>query len=264
MFQNYWRAALEVFILSVVIYFILRFIRDNRGGRVLLGLVMLVLLLTLISQVFDLKAIHWLLEHFFAFIVLAILIIFQPELRGALAELGSQPLFFTRSNERALVDILVKSATALSTKKTGALIALEREVGLRDIFKEGAMIDAHLSQELLEQIFYPNSPLHDGGVVIQNDRMMSAACFFPLTQRTDLPKSVGTRHRAALGLSEETDAIVIIVSEESGNISVACMGKLHQHLSRDQFRALLTRLLVGVPRVSWWNKFQNFVRKRSP
>ncbi len=255
--QQYWKAGLEIFILSLFIYFILRFIHGTRGARVLMGLVLLLLLLTFISQFFGLKTIGWLLGHFFSFIVVALVVIFQPELRRALAEVGSQPLFFTISSERALVDTLAKSAVSFSVRRIGALIAVEREIGLRGTADGGAMIDAKLSQELLEQLFFPNSPLHDGGVIIQNDRVVAAACIFPLTQRTDLAKSVGTRHRAAIGLAEDTDAVVLVVSEETGNISVVCQGEVHQNLDREGLRVLLTDLLVGVPRASWLGKLQS-------
>ncbi len=257
--QTHWRSGLEIFILSIFVYFILRFIRGTRGARVLMGLVTLLILLTFISQVFDLHTISWLLEHFFSFIVVALVVIFQPELRRALAEVGTQPLFFTSTHEREVVDVLVKSVMALSARKVGALIAVEREIGLRGVGEPGAVLDARLSQELLDQLFFPNSPLHDGGVVIQHNRVISAASIFPLTQRVDLPKSVGTRHRAALGLSEETDAVVVVVSEETGNISVACKGELHQQLDREKLRELLTRLLVGTTDATWLGKLQSLL-----
>ncbi len=254
--QQHWRMFFEIFILSILIYFILCFIRGTRGARVLLGLVSLLIFLTLISQVFDLKTIHWLLGRFFSFIVVALVVIFQPELRRALAEVGSQPIFFVLSKERAIVEILVKTVIAFSLRKVGALMAVEREISLQGFAEAGALLEARLSQELLEQIFFPNSPLHDGGVVIQNDRIIAAACIFPFTQRTDLAKSVGTRHRAALGLSEETDAVVLVISEETGIISVACQGELHHQLDRDQLHKLLTKLLVGVPKPTWLGKLQ--------
>jgi diadenylate cyclase len=263
--QNHWRSAFEIFVLSLVIYFILRFIRGTRGARVLLGLVLFLLLLTVITRAFDLLAIEWLLGHFFAFIVIATVVIFQPELRRALAEIGSQPLFFTISHEKAVVDTLVKVASSFSARRIGAILAIEREIGLRAIAEQGAILDGKLSPEILDQIFYPNSPLHDGGVVIQNDRVLAAACIFPLTQRTDLAKSTGTRHRAALGLSEDTDAVVMVVSEETGNISLACQGELYQNLDRERLRTLLTSLLVGSPRSSWLHRLQSrFTKSDSP
>jgi diadenylate cyclase len=253
----YWRSGIEIFVLSVLIYFILRFIKGTRGARVLLGLVVFLLLLTIISRVFDLKTINWLLGHFFAFIVVALVVIFQPELRRALAELGNQSIFFTITKERAVVDTLIKAVISFSNRKIGALIAVEREIQIRGIAEAGAMIDAKLSQELLDQIFFPNSPLHDGGVIIQNDRIMGAACIFPLTQRLGLPKSVGTRHRAAMGLAEDTDAVVLVISEETGHVSIACQGELYQNLDRERLRIMLTSLIVGVPRATWLGRFRN-------
>lgn len=258
--QEHWKAAFEIFILSIFIYFILNFIRGTRGARVLIGLVMLLLFFTVMSQVFDLKAISWLLGHFFSFIVVALVVIFQPELRRALAEVGSQPIFFTISKERAVIDILVNTADLFATRKVGALIAVEREIGVRGIAEAGAPLDARLSQELLEQLFYPNSPLHDGGVIIHNDRVVAAACIFPLSQRADLAKSVGTRHRAAIGLAEETDAVIVAVSEETGAISVVCQRELHSNLDRAGLHELLTRLLVGGSAASGRADFRSLLK----
>ena len=260
---HHWREAFEILVLAIVIYFVLRFIRGTRGARVLIGLVSLLLLLTLISQLFHMEVIGWLLGHFLTFIVVALVVIFQPELRRALAEVGAQPIFFFTSQERAVVDALVRSALGFSSRRVGALIAVEREVGLRTAAEGGALLDARLSHELLDQIFFSNSPLHDGGVIVRNDRVLAAACIFPLTQRTDLAASVGTRHRAALGLAEDTDAVALVVSEETGKISVACQGKFHQNLDGDQLRELLMKLLVGAPPGSWLEKLQNFWGGRS-
>jgi len=262
MATDYWREAFEILVLAIVIYFVLRFIRGTRGARVLIGLVSMLILLTLISQMFRMEVIGWLLGHFLAFLGVALVIIFQPELRRALAELGSQPVFFSffsASNERAVVDVLVKSALNFSSRRVGALIAVEREMGLRTLAEGGVVLDSRLSHELLDQIFFPNSPLHDGGVIIQNGRVKAAACIFPLTQRTDLAASVGTRHRAALGLSEDTDALVLVVSEETGKISVACQSEFHQNLDPEKLRSLLTKLLVGVPQGSWLGKLQGLL-----
>lgn len=254
MAKAHWRSGLEILILSVFIYFILRFIRGTRGARVLLGLVTLLILLSFISYLFELRVISWLLGSFFSFIVVALVVIFQPELRRALAEVGSQPLFYTATHERELVDVLVKSVMGFSSRKVGALIAVEREIGLGGIGEAGAALDAKLSTDLLDQIFFPNSPLHDGGVVIQSGRIVEAARIFPLTQRTDLAKSVGTRHRAAIGLTEETDAVVVVVSEETGLVSVAYKGEVRERLDREQLHELLTRLLVSDSKVSWFGR----------
>jgi diadenylate cyclase len=260
--EQYWRGLIEIVVLSVVVYYILRFIWGTRGARVLIGFVSLLLFLTVISQTFELRVIGWLLGHFLAFLVVALVVIFQPELRRALAELGGQPVFLFMSNERAVVDILSKTLLLFSARRIGALIAVEREIELRTIVEEGgAVLEARLSQELLEQIFFPNSPLHDGGVIIQNDRLIAAACIFPLTQRTDLAKSVGTRHRAAMGLSEDTDAVVLVVSEETGRVSVACGGELHQNLDPERLHSLLIRLLIGTPEDTWWGRLRAFFRK---
>ncbi|MDD2710022.1 MAG: diadenylate cyclase CdaA [Verrucomicrobiae bacterium] len=257
-----WRSGFEILLLSFVIYFILRYIRGTRGARVLLGLVLLLLFMAALSHVFDLKVIGWLLGHFLTFIVLALVVIFQPELRRALAELGGKPLFLFMSNEQVVVNALVRTAQSFSARKVGALIAVEREIDLRTLVEEGgALLDAQVSQELLDQLFFPNSPLHDGGVIIRNDRVVAAACIFPLTQRMDLAKSVGTRHRAALGLAEETDAVVLVVSEETGWISVACQKEFYQHLDAEKLQQLLKRLLLGSSDAGWGGGVKKTLRK---
>lgn len=263
-YAQYWRAMIEILILAMGIYFVLRFIRGTRGARVLLGLVTLLLFLSVMSEILGLHTINWLLGHFFEFIVVAFVVIFQPELRRALAQLGSGPIFFTVSSERAVADTLVRAATGLSARRVGALIAVEREISLRNLSEAGAPVDARLSVDLLDQLFYPNSPLHDGGVVVQNDRVLAAACIFPLTQRADLAASMGTRHRAAIGLSEETDAVVVAVSEETGRISVACGGALSPGLTPEELRAKLVALLVGSPEQSWLGKLRALFHRFGP
>jgi diadenylate cyclase len=245
LFQVYWRSILEVMILAVGMYLVLRFIQGTRGARVLLGLVALLLLLTVVSVLFDLRAMNWFLGHLYTIGAVALVIIFQPELRHALAEIGSRSILLSGPHERDVVEILVKASLGFSARKVGALIAIEREIALKGVAEGGAAIDARLSVEILDQIFYPNSPLHDGGVLIQGNRVLSAATIFPLTSRTDLAKSVGTRHRAALGLSEESDAAVLVVSEETGSISLASQSTLHQNLNAEQLRKLLSRLILG-------------------
>lgn len=258
---QYWRAALEILILAMGIYFILRLIRGTRGARALIGLVALLLFLSVVSDALGLHTINWLLGHFFAFIVVASVVIFQPELRRALAQLGSGPIFFMVSNERAVVDALVRAAAGLSARRVGAIVAIEREISLRTLSEAGVHLDARLSVDLMDQIFYPNSPLHDGGAIVQNDRVLAAACIFPLTQRADLAASMGTRHRAAIGLSEETDAVVIAVSEETGRITVACEGALSPGLTPEDLRARLTELLVGRSEESWLGKMSAPLRR---
>ncbi|MCC7519148.1 MAG: TIGR00159 family protein [Verrucomicrobiae bacterium] len=251
-----WRAAVEILILAMGIYFILRIIRGTRGARVLLGLVTLLLFLSVASELFGLRTINWLLGRFFEFTVVALVVIFQPELRRALAQLGSGPIFFTVTHERAVVDILVRAAANLSARRVGALVAVEREINLRGLAEAGAPVDARLSVDLLDQLFYPHSPLHDGGVVVQNDRILAAACIFPLTQRADLAASMGTRHRAAIGLSEETDAVVIVVSEETGGLAIACDGALSGGLTVEELHAKLVALLVGRPVDLWLGRWR--------
>jgi len=179
-------------------------------------------------------------------------VIFQPELRRALAQVGSQQFFGNPRQRGELIDVLVETTRSLSQKRCGALMAIEREIGFRGLTETGVAVDAKATVELLSTIFFPNTPLHDGGVVLRGDRVISAACVFPLTARQGLSTQLGTRHRAAIGLTEETDALVIVVSEETGQISVAYKGRLEQDLGVDGLRALLVKRLTPAPGHSNW------------
>ncbi|MEO6035700.1 MAG: diadenylate cyclase, partial [Verrucomicrobiota bacterium] len=187
----------------------------------------------------------WLLRSFVAFSAIAVLIIFQPELRRMLAELGNQPLFNTTREQRENIEVIVQTAERLSDVHIGALIAIEQSIHLQEAVESGIPVDCEATPEMLETIFFPNNAVHDGGVIIKGDRIAYAACIFPLTQRQDLNPSLGTRHRAAIGLSEETDAIVVVVSEESGAISYAYRGQLVRGISLEQLRAFLSSVLVS-------------------
>ncbi|HEY8240059.1 MAG TPA: diadenylate cyclase CdaA, partial [Kiritimatiellia bacterium] len=184
----------------------------------------------------------WILQRFSVYVAVALLIIFQPEIRRALAELGKQHMFSSEA-ERPVVDNIVKTVTALAERKIGALIALEREVTTKAIQETGTPIDSLVTPELLSSIFYPHTPLHDGGVIIKDDRVVAAGCLFPLSQREELSKSLGTRHRAAIGLSDETDAIVLVVSEETGALSVAFKGRLRRVQDEQRLRRILSAVL---------------------
>ena len=179
-------------------------------------------------------------------------VIFQPELRRALAQLGSQQFFGTTRQRGELIDVLVDSAVSLSRLRYGGLIAVERDIGFRGVAESGVEIEAHATGELLETIFHPNTPLHDGGVVLRGDRVAAAGCVFPLTQREGLSATLGMRHRAAIGLTEETDAVVVVISEERGEISVAQRGELARGLDAAGLRALLVTTLMPAPQKSHW------------
>jgi len=242
--QNGWRPVLEIAILSVGIYFSLNFIRGTRGAPVVYGFALLVLSLTLLAYFLNLEVLIWLIRSFVAIAVVTILIIFQPELRRILAELGTHPLFATSHEQRETIEVIIQTVERLSEVRIGALIAIEQTINLQEATESGLPVHCEATPEMLETIFFPNNAIHDGGVIIKGDRIDFAACIFPLTQRTDLTASLGTRHRAAIGLSEETDAVVVVVSEETGSISHAYKGQLVRGVSAEQLRAFLTSILI--------------------
>jgi diadenylate cyclase len=247
-----WKAAFEVLLLAAVIYYLLLLFRGTRGAAVLTGFVILLVGVVGITQVFQLDVINWILSRFLALLAIAVLVIFQPELRRALAQLGSQQLFGSSRQRGELIGVLVETARSLSQKRCGALMAVEREIGFRGVAETGVTIDSKATPELLSTIFFPNTPLHDGGVVLRGDRVVAAACVFPLTQRQGLSTSIGMRHRAAIGLTEETDAVVVAVSEETGEISVAHGGHLLQGLDSEGLRTFLATTLSPGARGGHW------------
>lgn len=250
--QGHWRDALEILILTVGIYYALRFIRGTRGAPVVTGFLVLLLAFVLVSFLLKLMVLKFLLGAFSAFFVLAVLVIFQPELRRMLAELGNLPLFATAHEQRENIEVIIQTVERLSEVRIGALIALEQSIHLQEAVESGIVIDCEATPEMLETIFFPNNAIHDGGVIIKGDRIAFAACIFPLTQRQDLNKSLGTRHRAAIGLSEETDAVVVVVSEETGAVSYAYKGQLVRGVTSEALRAFLTSVLVLPTRSRNW------------
>jgi diadenylate cyclase len=240
-----WRPALEIAILSVAIYYSFNFVRGTRGAPVVYGFILLVLSLTVISVLLKLEVLSWLLRSFVAFAAVSVLIIFQPELRRILAELGTHPIFATSHEQRENIEVIIQAVERLSEVRIGALIAIEQSISLQEATESGLLVDCEATPEMLETIFFPNNAIHDGGVIIKGDRITYAACIFPLTQRQDLAASLGTRHRAAIGLSEETDAVVVVVSEETGAISHAYKGQWVRGVSAEQLRAFLTSVLVN-------------------
>lgn len=246
--ENVWRPALEIVILAVAIYYALMFVRGTRGWPVVLGFLFLLLVLTVVTTLLDLRVLLWLLAKFLAGFAIAVLVIFQPELRRMLAEVGNLPLFTSSRDTRENIEVVIQTAERLSEVKIGALIALEQAIHLDDAVESGVVVDCEATPEMLETIFFPNNAIHDGGVILRGDRIAKAACIFPLTQRQDLNKSLGTRHRAAIGLTEETDAVVVAVSEETGAISYAHKGQLTRGVSLEELRAFLTSVLVRAPR----------------
>lgn len=242
--QNTWRPALEILILSVSIYFVFRFLRGTRGWPVVIGFVVVLLALALVTTLLDLKVLRWMLGSASVFIAVGALVIFQPELRRMLAELGNMPLFTSANEQREAIEVVIQTVERLADVRIGALIAIEQSIQLHDAVESGIKVDCDATPEMLEAIFFPNNAIHDGGVILKGDRIAYAACIFPLSQRTDLNKTLGTRHRAAIGLSEETDAVIVVVSEENGMISHAYKGQLIRGVTAEELRAFLTSTIV--------------------
>ncbi len=262
-----FNGVLEIAVLAVAIYYILSLFRGTRGAQVLSGLAILYAALLSLTYFFELDALHWLLQRFTVYLSVALLIIFQPEIRRALAELGPRHLFANEPGERSLVEVLMTAVQRLAENKIGALIAIERGVSTAQYQETGTPLDSRVSPELLMNLFFPNSPLHDGGVIIRGDRLLAAGCLFPLSQRPELSRSLGTRHRAAIGLSEESDAIVIVVSEETGTVSVAYKGRLRRGIEFDRLERFLSNSLLrgrqtANESTSRIRRFQDWVRAR--
>ena len=246
----------QILVLAWAYYYIFLFFRGTRGAQVLVGLALVMIALMGLTQIFSLNELNWVLRKLSVFIGVAMLVIFQPEIRRALAELGRQPVFVASARKRTVVDHIVSAVEQLSEQRVGALIAVEREIGTRAIQETGVKLDATVSPELLASIFFPHTPLHDGGVIIRDNKIVAAGCVFPLSQNADISKSLGTRHRAAIGLCEETDAVVIVVSEETGTISVSHRGRLSRGLNEDRLRRFLTVLLVKGQSEAAWRRAQ--------
>jgi diadenylate cyclase len=197
-----------------------------------------------VTTILDLKVLRWMLGSASVFIAVGALVIFQQELRRMLAELGNMPLFASTSEQREAIEVIIQTCERLADVKIGALIAIEQSIQLHEAVESSIKVDCDATPEMLETIFFPNNAVHDGGVILKGDRIAYAACIFPLTQRSDLNKSLGTRHRAAIGLSEETDAAIVVVSEENGMISYAYKGQLTRGVTVEELRAFLTSVVL--------------------
>lgn len=240
------KPAIEILILWFAFYQILVFFEGTRAFQVLKGLIYL-LIGFLIFQFLGFETINWLLRNLLGMSILGFLIIFQQEIRHGLARLGQQHLFSTSLEESEVIAMIEEMSVAvykLAQRKIGCLIALERETKLKTYIDSGVTIDGKVTAELLQSLFVTTSPLHDGGVIIRNDRILSAACLFPLSENINLSKIIGTRHRAALGLTEQTDAIAIMVSEETGNISIAAEGRFIPVINKERFANTLKNFLI--------------------
>ncbi len=240
-----WKPLIEIAILWFMMYHIMLFLEGTRAIQVLLGIIVLVVAF-LAFQKLDFKVLDWLLTKLFGISVIAILILFHPEIRQGLARLGRRKLFSTSMREEEIDQILgpiIKAAESLSKEKAGALIAIEKLDSLNSYTETGVTVDGYISEDLIQTIFTPRSLLHDGGLVIQRGRVMAAGCLFPLSQNQELSRIFGTRHRAALGLSEETDAIIIVVSEERQDISLVYRGNLYKDLDRTDLHSKIKEII---------------------
>lgn len=241
---THWRGLFEILLLTVGIYYGYLYFRGTRGAKVLTGLAIVFLTLTLISQLLNLTVIGWIVRSFSVFLAVALVVIFQPELRRGLAALGGHPIFSLTSEKRETVHDLAEAVTQLANKQFGALIAIERDTSIRVYEETGVALDSLLSVELMLTLFHPKSALHDGGVVMRNGRVAAAACIFPVSQRETLDRSLGLRHRAGLGITEESDAIAIIVSEETGGISICHRRRIERNFTPESFRKRIGELLL--------------------
>lgn len=236
------KILVEIGVLWLVFYFILIFARGTRGVQVLKGII-LVGLFFIITQGLGLNTINWIFTKLFPISIITFLIIFQPELRRGLASIGQHRWSGIFFRESEVIKEVIKAVFSLSRRRIGALIAIEKESGLAGYVESGIGMDASVTSELLITVFMPNTPLHDGGVVISGDRIVGAGCLFPLTQNPKVSRTLGTRHRAGLGMSEEADCVVIIISEETGGISIATGGRLTHNLDKDALERVLGNLL---------------------
>jgi diadenylate cyclase len=240
-----WWDVLDILAVSILIYEALKLIRGTRAVQMAVGS-MLVVGLFYLSQLAPLQTLNWLIRNALVYVAFAAIVIFQSDIRRALAHLGQAPFFRYLARRQATdetVEEVVVAATMLSQQKVGAIVAIEREIGLRNYIESGIPLDATLTYDLLLTIFKPGSPLHDGAVILQEGRVAAAACFLPLTVNPRLSRELGTRHRAAIGLTEESDAVAVVVSEETGTISIALDSEIERGLTPDRLRERLRRLV---------------------
>ena len=241
-----WIDFVDILVVWLLIYEVLKLIRGTRAVQMAFGATLFVALFYG-SQWWHLETVNWLVRNLVGYIVFAVIVLFQSDIRRALAHFGRAPFFRWFAKAEAAqesIEELVVAANLLSSQRIGAIIALERQIGLRNYIEGGIPLDAQLTYDLLLSIFLPGSPLHDGAVIVQNDRIAAAACFLPLTVNPKLAKELGSRHRAAIGLTEENDSVAIVVSEESGNISVVVDGQITRGLDADALRTQLRSLVL--------------------
>jgi len=238
---------LEITILAYIIYFILYFLRDSRGSHILSGLVIAMITLTTISDYVKFEVLSWLLSNLWSMLSIMLIVIFQPELRRAFAHLGSTTAFSSKRKEKKKESLneVVIAVENMAKTCTGALIIFERQISMDSIINSSVTLSARLNSLLIESIFFHNSPLHDGAIIIKDDKIIAGHAILPLSQDQTLIRTLGTRHRAAIGITEETDAVALVVSEETGFISIACRGRLKRNIPSDKILRYLSTLLLS-------------------
>jgi diadenylate cyclase len=243
--QLRWQDAVDITVIAIVVYKVSLLIRGTRAVQMLIGLAVLIATY-LASQVFELYTLNWILDNFLSSILLIIVILFQHDIRRALTQVGRGPFWGVRDRPLygPVLEQVTQAVTKLARRRVGALVVFERTVGLSEYLEAGNKIDAEVSMELIESIFHPAGPLHDGALMIRNGRIAAAGCILPLTTNPSVSKALGTRHRAAIGVTEETDAVVIVVSEEGGTISLVRGGRITQGLDADALHTALQQLFT--------------------
>ncbi len=247
-----WQDILDILLVTTILYRVLLIIKGTKAAQMLIGIGVLFVAL-LFSKYLGLYTIDWIIQSLWAQIVLAVIILFQPEIRKTLAQMGEArflPSFASAEGMRSIEEI-VRASIALASRQIGALIVIEKETSLNDFIEMGTQLDAKVTHELLLSIFHPSSPMHDGAVIIRGNRVVAAGCFLPLTLSIDISKAFGTRHRAGIGLTEETDSVVIIVSEETGSITTAIGSKIKKNVDMGTLRDFLTDHFITRDKKKW-------------
>ncbi|WP_141731009.1 diadenylate cyclase CdaA [Oligoflexus tunisiensis] len=269
---GHW-ALIDIAIIAMIIYRLLLLIRGTRAMQMVLGILMTIGFAFFISQVYPLTTLKWLMDKFYSSIIIIIVILFQEDIRRVLSRMGKKTVFPTQeqASSRQVLDDIARAATGLAGKKIGALIVIERNIILSRYVDIGILIDGRISKELLVSIFHPTSPIHDGAVIIQQGRIAAAGCFLPLTRDEDVDPNFGTRHRAAIGISQETDALAIAVSEETSTISLMVDGKVARNLDGKELRRLLKESLnteteesgerPSSTKTPWMDKVRSFLNR---
>lgn len=257
---------IDILVISVIVYYIILLVKETRAEQLIKGFIV-ILVFAQLSEALNLYTVHWVLSNLMTVVVILIIVVFQPELRRAFERLGRSRgwlLNFANNEDKkteSRIEEIVRACMSLLRQKIGALIVLEGNTGLNDIIESGTEIDGYVTAELLINIFIPNTPLHDGAVVIRNDKVLAAGVFLPLTQNINLDRELGTRHRAALGISERSDALVVVVSEETGLISICSNGEIVRHLDEQTLRDMLNDFFTADQPLNFLDRFFGSFKK---